>query len=143
MVYVRTAISMSKWDEIYSEYPDYQKYLHDFTFSPLSSRNKSRPENEKRFSSYFFFLQVSRHDLSLAGLKYLDTGSNEGDALVVAKECFGLQAHGIEGRDDVAKLISKQRDLSIVGMSSDTLDVNLFGGNFDVVIACETLEHSF
>ena len=143
MVYVDPAITSRTWSEVYNSNPGYVTYMRDWTLAPLSRKQETEPAAAERFRFYFDRLREKAGLPSLKGLKYLDIGTYDGDALVVARDAYGMDPHGVEARAEIASLISSQRGLRILGLASDDIESPPFGGDFHVVSAFESLEHSF
>lgn len=143
MVYVDKAIPAHAWSQIYITYPEFESYMRTWTLRPLSEHTECDPANLERFRFYFEKLIKKCDFIGLAGMKYLDIGTFDGDALVIAREHYGMNPHGIEAREDIADLISELRGLKITGLVSDDMDPNVFGGEFHLVSAFESLEHSY
>ena len=143
MVYVNPAITSRTWSEIYASNPGYITYMQDWTLSPLSHKTEPDPNAAERFRYYFDRLKEKAGLSQFNGLKYLDIGTYDGDALIVARDDYGMEAHGIEARSEIASQISSQRNLNILGVSSDDMGTPPFEGNFHIVSAFESLEHAF
>ena len=74
-------------------------------------------------------------------MRLLDIGTFDGDALIVARRKFGIQAFGIEARHQVVD-VARNRGLAVSAGVSDRLDPSIFGGSFDLITAFESLEHT-
>jgi 2-polyprenyl-3-methyl-5-hydroxy-6-metoxy-1,4-benzoquinol methylase len=143
MVYCPDAVTFETWGEVYEQNADYKAYMQNYTINPLSRKTEVDSSYITRFSEYFERIKRAADLRSLEDLRYLDIGTFDGDALVVAHERFGMEAFGIEARSQIVDLAVRYRGLRVAAEVSDTMDPQIFGGAFDIVTAFESLEHTF
>lgn len=129
---------MSFWNDVYHKIPE----IFEIEKARASEQRQSTdvPTFDKERFSYLFE-KVQDLSGSLANKRYLDVGTFYGGAMQVASE-YGMDAHGIEGKRDIADYATKKLGLKVLHQVSDDLETPVFDGDFDLVTALEVLEHS-
>lgn len=141
MVYIPGVVPLELWNSVYFKIPDVARFMQSY-IGGLNLGDEPLPANSERFQYYFNKVTSHVHPHTLSGVRYLDLGTYNGDAMVVARDHFGMQPFGVEGRTEIANAVAKHRGLCVLGGAAESVGASEIGGEVHVVTAFEVLEHA-
>jgi hypothetical protein len=139
MLYCPDVHSAGAWDRIYEQNEDYARYMRDWTIAPLSRKEAIDANSRERFIAYFEKLQELRGkplqgfsiSVHTTAMRWWSRGRSS--------------AWPRSGSSDDLQSPNSQRsigNLQVKPGASESLEPTIFGGEFDIVTAFESLEHS-